>query len=175
MDVQFWIWVIVIVITLIARANKKPRQSEGPTGAPGNPQRPGPGKAITFEDLLREIQEAKAPSRPQPVSPKQRPHELVDYDDELEEEEKSLEDVTYDASKDDAVFKAYEAAKREAFNRPSLETIDQPRERNIQFGHFKEYEGKVISNRGRRFLKELKNPEGFRKAVILSEILNRRY
>lgn len=174
MDVQFWIWVIVIVITLIARAKKKPQQPVGPSDRTGDTA-PPPGKAITFEDLLREIQGEKMLSKPEPAPQKRKPYDFVDYDDDLEEEEKNLEDVTYQASKDEAVLKAYEAAKKEAFNRPSLELIDQPPGEKIRFDHFKEYDQKISSKSGLKFLKELKNPEGFRKAVILSEILNRKY
>ncbi len=175
MDFQFWIWVIVIIITLIARANKKSKQPAESAGRPDAPPRPAPGKAISFEDLLREIQEGKMLTKPEPTPQKKKPYDFVDYDDNLEEEERSLEDVTYDAAKDDAVLKTYEAAKREAFNRPSLETIDQPRDNKVQFGHFKEYDQKIKGRPGLKFLKELKNPEGFRKAIILSEILNRKY
>lgn len=165
----------MIIITLIARAKKTPQQPTGSADRAEDSPRPAPGKAITFEDLLREIQQGKTLTQPEPIAPKSKPYDFVDYDDDLEEEEKSLEDVTYDAAKDDEVLKTYEAAKREAFNRPSLETIDQPRDGNVQFGHFREYDKKIREKPGLKFLKELKNPEGFRKAVILSEILNRKY
>lgn len=178
MDLQFWIWLVVIVITLIARANKKKGAPPPPGGDFRGPDRDlpegGGSKPMTFEELLREIQGEKVRTRPEPRVPEKKQPEYVDYDDDLVEEEQDLEDVEYDASKDDEVFKAYEAAKREAFNRPSLEEVS-PVGEVVRFDHFKEYDRPQKSRPSMSFLKDLKDPEGFRKAFIMSEILRRKY
>lgn len=178
MDIQFWIWLIVIVITLIAKANKK--KPEPPPYADDFPEpQPGRGdsrqpKPITFEDLLREIQGEKTLSKPVVKTPDVAQYDVVDYDDDLKDEVEDLEDVRYDASKDDEVFKAYEAAKKEAFNRPSLEEV-APVGEVVRFDHFKEYDQQRKGKPSMGFLKELKDPGGFRKAFIMSEILRRKY
>jgi hypothetical protein len=57
-NAQFWIWLIIIAVTLISRAfKKKPEQSEHNQPEFGGPQE---NKPISFEDLLREIQASKS-------------------------------------------------------------------------------------------------------------------
>jgi len=180
-DVQFWIYVIVGIIYLISRVRKK-RQAE-PVNTPEpklerrfqqpEPQ-PVPQKGLTFEELLREITEAKAPVKPEPVL--QPKSEYVDYDDDLEEEEQDLEDVSGDyRKKDRAFYDTYEEAKRQAFNRPSLEETVKLQDTDMKFGKFKEFAQEVESNPLNDYLKELKDPDGFKKAFVLSEVLQRRY
>jgi len=182
MDFQFWIWLIVIVISLIARANKKkPPQGAPPGDFPdGGPQpsKSTPPKAITFEDLLREIQGEKALTKPapQPVSKKvQKEYDYVDYDDDLEEEEQDLEEVDY-SERDSKAMETYEAAKKLAFERPSLEeTSKSGGDTVVRFNQFKEYEKHKKKRTSFNFLKEIKDPQGFKKAFIMSEILHRKY
>ena len=180
MDFQFWVWVIIIVITLIARANKKkqtgPQPNEEPTEPPSPTSTSKSPKGMTFEDLLKEIQGEKMRSKPAQVAPEpKKKYDYVDYDDDITDEIEDLEDVEFDASKDDEIRKTYEAAKLEAFNRPSLEETSNLGQ-VVRFDHFKEYaRPRKRLRRGFGFLKDIKDPEGFRKAFIMSEILNRKY
>jgi hypothetical protein len=178
MDFQFWIWLIVIVITLIARANKK-KQAQAPPrdelpDISGDSQPSRQPKAVTFEDLLREIQGEKERSKPVRPEPKvEKQYDYVDYDDDIPEEIQDLEDVDYDAPRDVEVFKKYEEAQKEA----KYEPISQKKEgvgRIIRSEHFKEYDLKK-KNTSFNFLNELKDPKGFKKAFIMSEILNKKY
>ncbi len=177
MDIQFWIWLIVIVITLIARANKKkgqpfnPEQKEMPN-APEDQTKP-----VSFEDLLREIQASKLP-KPTPAIqlPKQtvpKQYDFEDYDDNLEEEGKSLENTSYNAS--DSIYETYENAKKTAFSRASLEDTMKVDDTKVTFGQFKEFSKKDSQSLASEYAKELKNPRNFKRALILSEILNKRY
>jgi len=179
MDLQFWIWVIVIVITLIARANKKKPAEQPPPDdypeplPPTSTSRPPP-KAITFEDLLREIQGEKMASKPVMKTPEPKKYDFLDYDDDIKEEVEEFEDTNYETSREEDTVKIYEAAKREAFNRPSLEETSNLGE-VVKFDHFKEYTQRKRVRPSFNFLKEIKDPNGFRKAFIMSEILNRKY
>ena len=179
MDIQFWVWVIVIVITLIARANKKKPQSINPEhhetpNAPENDSKP-----VTFEDLLREIQAAKAP-KPKPAPTLQAPKEIPskkydfeDYDDNLEEETKSLEKTpTYSQDK---IYETYENAKKAAFSRASLEETMKVEDTKVTFGLFKEFSKPQGQSLAAEYAKELRNPKSFKRALILSEILNKRF
>lgn len=177
MDIQFWIWLIVIVITLIARANKKKSELGKPDQRNHNEpySEPNETKPISFEDLLREIQTAKTPkpiaskpvvSRPQPA--------YVDYDDDLEDEIQTTNKRDYRS--EDEIYETYEKAKSEAFKRPSLEDTLKLEDTNMKFEKLKgfnhyEIEEKPVS----RYVKELRNPESFKRAFILSEILKRKY
>jgi len=176
MDIQFWIWLIVIVVSLIARANKKKPQP-GPQ-EPRQFNSPEPtSKPISFEDLLREIQASKAPKQ----EPAPRKYDFEDYDDDLKEEaqelettERSYEKPSYSRN-DDEIYETYEKAKSAAFYRPSLEETMKVEDTVVRFGQFKGYEQKETVNVASEYVKELSDPEGFRKAFILSEILNRKF
>jgi len=177
MDFQFWIWLIVIIITLIARANKKkpeqpPVTSDDPDLDGGSESRQP--KPISFEDLLREIQGEKALSKPVkavPPPPAPKEYDFVDYDDDIPDEIQDLEDVDYDVSKDVKAFETYEAAKKQAKS-PIKEQANTGR--IVRSEHFKEYDLKKKKPTF-DFLNELKDPKGFKKAFIMSEILNKKY
>ncbi len=176
-NIQFWIWLIVIVVTFLARAKKKPQPptSNEPYQQDSKPE----SKPISFEDLLREIQSAKAP-KPLLKEPKYQPapvktYDYTDYDDDLEEEEKDLEQIDYKKRDQDETFEAYEKAKQAAFNRPSLEETMKLEDTVVKFGQFKGYQQDKQVNMAAAYVKDLQNPEGFRKAFVLSEILNRKF
>ncbi len=179
MDIQFWVWLIVIVITLIARAKKKKPQSHDQEqrdvpSAPSNETKP-----VTFEDLLREIQAAKTPKPKQiPISqppkkqvPKQ--YDFVDYDDNLEDETKSLERASPYQS--DKIYETYENAKKAAFSRASLEETMKVEDTKVTFGQFKEFNKQQSQSLASEYARELRNPKSFKRALILSEILNKRF
>src|SRR5205085_4347491 len=99
MDIQFWIWLIIIVITLIARATrKKPTEQPRQGGEFNEPGRETGQKPMSFEELLREIQSAKEgrPVREPAQLPSAEPMKSyrateptfreVDYDDNIGEE-----------------------------------------------------------------------------------------
>ncbi|WP_333821151.1 hypothetical protein [Ohtaekwangia sp.] len=176
-DFQFWLYIIVGVIYLIGRLRKKqPEQPEAPAGKPEKPVRqferptanPIPAasapKSLTFEELLREITESKTP---QP--------EYVDYDDNLKEEEQDLEDVEYNYRKQDKIYDVYEEAKREAFNRPSLEETMKVEDTVVRYEKFKMFEQEQRRDLVQEYLADFKDPEGLKKAVVMSEILQRKF
>jgi Ribosomal subunit 39S len=177
MDIQFWVWLIVIVITLIARANKKkPESFDSEQREIPNPPS-SPTKPVTFEDLLREIQASKAP-KPKPVSmaPKQvssSQYDVEDYDDNLGDENKSLERNDYYSN--DKFNETYENAKKAAFSRASLEETMKVEDTEVKFNQFKEYSKKEGHSLASEYANELKNPKNFKRAIILSEILNKRF
>lgn len=181
MDTQFWIWLIIVVITLLARGLKKKspperRRSESYDDHEQESSQPST-QPMSFEDLLREIQASKAPRQPEPA-PKSIPEpqtQYVDYDDDIAEEEQDLEKVDYDYKKEDNIYQVYEDAKNQAFMRPSMEEENSNlSSKAITFEHFKRYD---VQQKGPTFdfLAELKDPEGFKKAFIMSEILSRKY
>lgn len=186
MDLQFWIYVIVAIIYLVSRAMKKgqtppadlpdPRQ-ERKARQDGKPPVEKP-KQLTFEELLREITEAKQQQQKpayQPVETKRE--EVVNYDDLIGEEEDDLEtvDAEEDYRKKDRIYADYEEAKRQAFLRPSLEETLSIRDTNVEFGKFKVFEETQRRNLLEEYTREFQDPEGFKKAVVMSEILKRKF
>jgi hypothetical protein len=167
---------------LIARANKKkPTSSDSGRGESMPPQ--PTSKPISFEDLLREIQEAKAPKQPMSpvatvkpiVSGKPKKYDFEDYDDDLEEETKSLEQPSYDTHRDDVIYETYEKAKLAAFERPSLEETMKVENTEVKYGQFKEYGQVEKVSIASKIKRDLADKENFKKAFILSEVLNRKF
>jgi hypothetical protein len=171
MDVQFWIWLIVIVVTLIARATKKKPKDSGNAGNPRPAQPDFNTKPMTFEELLREIQTSKTPSLP-PVSKKPQ---YQDYDDDIQNEEKQLEKTDYNYRNEDSIYETYEKAKRDAFVKPSLEDTVKLQDTIVRFGQFKGYQTVESRDQGAEILKNFHDPEGFKRAFIMSEILKRKF
>lgn len=199
MDVEkIWIYVILAVIYGLSRLLKKdqktpastprkstpqrdtmvPRRTELPGRSPASktqadpvrrpePQKEQP-KAMTFEDLMREIMEAK-------TTPPRQEEPVVDYDDEIDEEARDLEDVGYDHRKDSEVIASYEQAKKEAFSRPSLEETMKLGDTVMSFGKFKEFERKNKSNLAGQYLNDFGDLDKIRKAVVMSEILKPKF
>jgi len=185
-NLQFWIYIIIAVIYTISRAMKKGKQSQGQGRTEQRDIETSDGdgmgeKPISFEDLLREITEAKKPKPKQitytkPERPVIKPKPAyVDYDDDLKDEAEDLEDVNYDYRNEDKVYDIYEKAKQEAFLKPSLEESLVGQKKDVDYGRFKEFSIKKRSTILDEYVAELKKPSGFKKAVVMSEILNRRF
>ncbi len=171
-ELKIIIWVIIGIIYLISRFRKKPA-----TDAPRRPVENIPeDKPVSFEDLLREIQAAKAQKQqPEPVLVPETEFKVEDYDDELKEEEQPLEKTDYNYKDHDTIYETYEMAKQEAFLRPSMEETMKLQNTIVRFGQFKSYEQQTRPSLAREYGKDLQDPTNFRKAFILSEILNRRF
>jgi len=178
-DYKVILWIIIGLIYLFAR-----RKKEVPAPAPRRPQpvddnepseSPAQGPAPkTFEDLLREIEGMK---QPQPAPrPMERQPEVVDYDENIGEEERSLETAAPKYHHDDELInKVYEDAKTQAFSRPSLEETIKLEDTIVRFKQFKGYEQEGRNNIFRDYLKELRSPTGFKKAFVLSEVLRPKF
>jgi len=170
-NIQFWIWLIVIVVTFIARAMKKKSAEQPSTGGERVDQREPNQKPVSFEDLFREIQATKTPPPP-PVLSKQE--DYVDYDADLEEEG-VFEKTDYTQRDNDKTVETYQNAKQAAFNRISLEETMKLEDTVVRFGQFKGYQQDTEVNVLAEYVKDLQDPAGFKKAFILSEVLNRKF
>ena len=172
---QFWLYVIIGVIYLVSRMLKKQPNQPGElpdrggkkqTERANQPTKSAIPKRLSFEDLLREITEGKTITKQEPV---------VDYDDSLGDEERSLEDVGHDYRKDNKTYETYEAAKKQAFFRPSLEETMKVGDTVVNFGKFKEFEKDAGVNVAAEYLKDFKDIQSIRRAVVLTEILKRKF
>ncbi len=181
-DFQFWLYVIIGVIYLVVRAMKKKAPQE-PTDFPdARPEQPAtrfdpptakprpPSKTLTFEELLREITESKTQTQ-EPVVPKE---EYVDYDDNLKDEVEDLEDVNYDY-RNDKVAREFAAAEQQAFRHRSLEETMNVENTQTKFEKFKVFEQEAQSNLVDSYLSDFYDPEGLKKAIVMSEILKPKF
>lgn len=176
---QFWIYVIIGVIYIISRLLKKPEQAgEGSGEAPRPPQRRPPQstespRPLTFEELLREITEGKQAEKI-PEQRRREPEyatlETVDAD-----EAKSLEEVGFDEAENARIFKAYEDAKRQAFERRSLEETLKLEDTAVDFQRFDVFDDRQKKSLRDDYIQLLRNPRSVRQAVIMSEILKTKF
>lgn len=182
MDEKIIFYIILGIVYFIFNALKK-KKADDQANDPPPPARPDGHKPqpVSFEDLLRELTEGKTRQETSPTEQRQfdqRPPvsrqqpAYVDYDDDLEEEAKSLEKVSFD---DERSNKAYEEAKKMAFYRPSLEETMKIENVDTTFGRFKEFDSKQEKSPLADFVKDLRDPKGFKKAFILSEVLQKKH
>jgi len=86
-----------------------------------------------------------------------------------------LEDTNYDYRKHDEIYATYQKSKGSGF----LSSISGRNFRTgdtiVRFKEFKPYETEKKVSLASEYIKELKNPSSFKKAFILSEILNRKF
>lgn len=186
LKVVFWIIIgLIYFFTKLKKKNPPTSSQEEESYRPSQDRSTETAKPpITFEELLREIQGTKTEQQqPKPVfydTPKSvltAPKEVdyQDYDDDLDTEEKGLEDAGYDYKKEDSIYNTYEQAKSQAFERPSLEESMKLEDTVVKYGQFKGYQQVSHASFLAEYIKELKDPKGFKKAFIMSEIIQRRF
>jgi len=183
MDVQFWIYIIIGVIYFLAKMLKKPEQAPGEstdTRPPGKrtPFQPEQTtsespRQLTFEELLREITEGKQVQAPQRQSEPEPRFET--FENEFKEEARSLEEVGYNEVENAKVYKAYQDNKSQEFDRKSLEETLKLQDTIIDFGKFKAFETEKRKNLLNEYVNIIRNPETLKQAVVMSEILNRKF
>ncbi len=190
-DFDTWFYVIAFVFYIVAQIMRgykkaknakpqpqKPRQPEtmrervpGPTPTATKPQ-PAPkkrSKRFSFDDLLKEFEESfEGKPYPEPESkpvPKPQPGKNV----VIETGFKGYSDTEFEESDYDDRAKVLQPVGK-AEKRPPAEKQD-PGSRDFTRSEGYKIEEK-IENPYARMLKE---PEGLKKAIVLSEILNRKY
>jgi hypothetical protein len=180
MELKIIIWIVLGLIYLFARRKKKtapPTQQRRTVTSNEEYEPEAPSKPMTFEDLLREIEGSKkAEAIPQPTyheAPK--PVQQAYYDDEVAEQKKPLEDTNYDYRKYDTIYEEYDNATKNAFVKPSLEETMKLEDTVVRFNQFKGYQQEPKHHFREDLLRDLKDPKGFKKAFILSEILQRKF
>jgi len=180
-NIKLWLYVAIGIGYLLSRLLKKrPEESKSqqippPKPTPRTPQAAPastPQKSLTFEELLQEIANQK---QPQPVPSQPRPVAKYTPQQPVDDEAEDLEDVDYDYRQHDKVYETYEEAKRQAFNRPSLEETMRVEDTVVKFGKFKAFEQAKERDLMAEYLREFQDPEGFRKAFVMSEILQRKF
>ncbi|WP_424964289.1 hypothetical protein [Ekhidna sp.] len=168
-DFSFWWYIIAAVIYFLTRGKKKKEQ---PNSRPGSENRPPQNQPKSFEDLLREITEGRQVEEP---TIEQEP---VVIQDEKRSEKQEMEDATRLEGErrtfaDDESRRVYEESIKMAegadLEFDPDEHYRQPR--LFKGGDAEEEEEWTIADEIRDGL----NSSEAKKAVIYSEILNRKY
>ncbi|WP_258097088.1 hypothetical protein [Marinoscillum pacificum] len=181
-DFKIWIYVIAGALYLISRAFKnkggdatpaKPvrRSSNAPTGRPNKP--------VSFEELLKEFTEGNSSTEEEEYQEQPRPLEARQVVEERKwaQENKWDDDIRNEGRNrkfaDDESRRVYE----ESIKNAEGAKLDFERDEHfrIKLKDRKKEEDVNESEFASDIASMLRNPEDARKAVILGEILNRKY
>jgi hypothetical protein len=175
-NIQFWIYVILGVIYLIGRASKKKKEEERqPTRRQNSDSQPSGPKPLTFEELLKEITEAKMPEPEKEVVTKKQTYQ--EYEEETVPEYKSYDTVKEETYEEPKGYD-FEKSRFEAFNRKSYEelqlegALESPK---VEYKKFKEFEKEEDSSLARQVALDFEDNDKVKRAFIMAEILNRKY
>lgn len=171
-NIQTWVYIVLGLVYFVSRLMKKPERQAPQPGrqqprSQGNENSPKP---LTFEELLKEITEAKEPYTSSPPSPTQG---YVNYEDEIEEET-TTEPAGYDYRKEET-YRTFEENKFAAFNRLSYEDTMKVGDTDVSFGKFKAFEEDTKPSIASEIMQEFSDPERVKRAFIMGEIFNRKY
>lgn len=167
MDVELILYIIFIVIAILSRVLKARKENNSPTttsdqGESMDAPPKKTEKTLTFEELLREFTgedtSHRQEQKPQPQYT--REEEGYSYEEEYA---------------DDEIRETYSRSVNEAKKLKTIDelvSLDEPLER---MEHFKQYETEEENTVASEVLEMLQEEEGARKAIILSEIINRKY
>ena len=183
MDAQFWIYVVIIAIYFLSRLFKKPEQAPKESPESERPERRGPlrtdlppaevPRQLTFEELLREITEGKQAQKqqrePEPVPA------YDSYEKDPGEEARSLEQIDLNTPENANRWKPYEEIPVRAVERKSLEETLRLGDTVINFNKFEAFENRSRTRLLDDYLKIIRNPATLRQAMVMSEILKRKF
>ncbi len=166
-DFQFWLYIAFAAIYFFSRMMKKKapeEQSEENADPQSQPRR----KPVSFEDLLKEIQEQHQPkAERQVVVAEAKPAPVRQQKKQPREE-----------APKDGVRQFADAESRKVYE----DSIRMAEGYDIAFERDDHFKSRVLrkteeadNSVGVEVLESLRNPTSARKAVILGEILNRKY
>ena len=183
MDAQFWIYVVILAIFFLSRLLKKAEKATGEAPDTQRPEGRTPGRTeqpsretprqLTFEELLREITEGKQAQKHKPEPEPVPAYES--YEKDPGEEARSLEEVNFDEADNAGRWKPYEEIPARTVERKSLEETLRLEDTVISFGKFHAFETKHRTRLADDYIKLIRNPVTLRQAVVMSEILKRKF
>jgi len=164
-SLQVIIYIVFLAIYIISRAlksKKKPLPSKPREEIHGDTETEE-APPLSFEDILRELTTGQKSQRREPLPQKSKVPDKREYE------------FNDDVPDDDEIQEVYEESVRKA---KAYKTIDEIVELDDTSLVFKEYEKEKEEDRNpfaREIRSMLQNPEDARKAIILKEILDRKF
>ena len=168
-DNKIWFYIIAAIIYFFTRRKKK--KSQQPTAAPTESKRPQQDKKpVSFEDLLKEITEGREEEAPQ-AEVIEKKHESV-YEEEIEQERNTGKRHFADAES----RRIYEQSIAHAAEVDSAhDHAFEPDDDYVSKKMFKGLEVEEDSTLADEIREGLQGSGNARKAIIYSEILNKKY
>lgn len=174
-DIQFWLYLLFAIIYFISRGLKKkdaPKPSERPRASqPHQESRP---KQVSFEELLKEFTEGRVPDEEQVSEKEERLNEGIEHQESEKRRElkPAFDEGTTRNFSDDESKRVYQ----ESIKRAEGATLDFGRDEDFKSRLKSRFEKEEESTSVASDIREmLSNPEDAKKAVVLSEILTRKY
>ena len=178
-DLELYIYIGLALIYFLSRAFRKKKPVKPPAPRPGTSTNEDYDNAIpkekplTFEDLLREFTGKKNVPVPEDKE------ELIEIEDDDSIERKYTQE-------DDQIAEEYETYNEDNYksyedvygNKGNLKTLDEQIQINVPVrNRFDEYKIEVKTNIhvAKRFRELLQNKNSLKDAIILKEILDRKY
>ncbi|QSE96898.1 hypothetical protein [Fulvivirga lutea] len=159
-DIQIIIYIIFVLFAIISRALKKKKEPQKKPARPAsqNQSKPAPQKQLTFEELLKEFTEEQSGtkrSEPEYAEPES-------YEQE------------FDVNDDEEIKRIYEESVR------ASQKYEESRNRHDdkhsgKFKHFEHYSEEDVAEEESEYAKLLQDEDSAKNAIILSEIINRKY
>lgn len=175
MDIELILYIIFIVIAILTRVLKSSKDTAAPPSPPQQSEdqpRQRPQRRQTFEDLLREFtgeeEEAEEQYQERPATYTRERHQErpASYYDEQDMEEGQEAD-------DNEIKETYQRSVNEA---KKLKTLDEQVDLNKPIPkRFKDSEVEEENETTQDILEMLRDAEGAKKAIILSDIINKKY
>lgn len=156
--------VIYIVSRIIKARSKKNKeqqpQSQGQASRAPHPQnQPKPKKAFSFEDILKEFEKNLAGEE---EHEKPLPVEEIRYEQPAPVPVKQVKESP-------KPYDAYQGAPYRSIK----EEIEIDKEKDSSFVRSENYS--IKSSVASEYVKMLQDPQGFKNAIVMSEIINRKY
>lgn len=168
MDEQIWFYIIAAVIYFLTRKKKKPTDSPSTPNTSRSDRPTQQNKPVSFEDLLREITEQREEeSQTEPVYEERKPEPKREPEESAFETEGRNRQFSDDESR-----KVYEESIKQAEG-ADIEFV--PDESYASQRLFKDKKEDLEPSIADEIRDSFKNPDTARKAIIYSEILQRKY
>jgi len=165
-DYKIILYIIFIVIYILAKTLKKPKPKH-------TPPKPRPNidseaheaePTMTFEDIFREPTVDKKKEKPEPLK-------VINEVEELESSYHPSDDEIHEVYKESLI----QADKSKTLEEIVREKAKEKRPPVVESERFSAYEVEEITSLASELGEMLKNPEDARKAIVLKEILDRKY
>ncbi|UZD23437.1 hypothetical protein [Algoriphagus halophytocola] len=177
MDLGNIVYIVAVLAYFIYQATKGKKRNQEADSEPMTDE--SSGKPTSFEDLLREIREAQQPKshkKPAPARNIEQPKPEESYpwrDDEPEEkyqQEWKKKKLIYEAEPADDEIQYYSGAFEQTKSELSKTSKGVP-----EIPTAKQAKDEKSYQASSKYARMLKNPQGIRDAVVMKEILDRKY
>jgi hypothetical protein len=179
-DLELYIYIALALIYFLTRAFKPkksprpPKDIRGPASdSPDSTSRPARERPMTFEELLQEFTGYREPQQTLAPTREEEVEEEVQHEEIQEEEHEYKYYEGYDDYKKSsyADYNTVQQLEKDLTTIDEQVSFEEPLEKKFDWGEIEI----VKSIQSEKYRKMLQNPESIRDAIILKELLDRKY